>query len=113
MRNKKELKSSTCYFLFDPIISLLFQFQREFLRSRFDNSPIVNDVNIIRDDVIQQPLVVGYHDSSIIGGFKLVHPIGHNSQSIDIQSGIGFIEYRKGGLEHRQLENFVSFLFPA
>ena len=64
-------------------------------------------------NVVEQSLVVRNHDGGIVGAFECVHPLRHNSQGIDIESAIGFVEDAQSGFEHRHLENFVALFLTA
>ena len=45
--------------LLDPVVPLVFQFQRQLLAARLDDPPVEKDVDLVGHDVVQQPLVVG------------------------------------------------------
>ena len=57
-------------------------------------------------------VVRDYHDGVFVA-FQFVYPIGNNSQSIDIQSRIGFVKNGQFGLQHGHLENLVTFFLSA
>ena len=46
----------------------------------------------IRFDIIEKSLIVGDDDGGIVFGFQFIDTLGHNSQGIDIQAGVGLIE---------------------
>src|SRR5262245_57704241 len=68
---------------------------------------------MVRDDVVQESLIVGNDDGGIIGSPEAVHAVRHDAQRIDVQSGIGFIENGETRLEDRHLENLIPLLLAA
>ena len=55
-----------------PRVPLLFELVGEFLVSRLDNSALIEDVDIVRHNVIEQSLIVGHDDDCPIGAAKSV-----------------------------------------
>ena len=43
----------------------------------------------------------------------MVHAVGNYSQSINIQTGIGFVQNREPRFQHGHLQNLVSLLLTA
>ena len=68
---------------------------------------------MIRDDVIQQPLVVRdqYHGS--VGIAQAVDARGNDLEGIDVQPGIGLVQNRKFRLEHQHLQDFIALFLAA
>ena len=61
-----------------------------------------------RDDVVQQPLIMGDEHLGIIGTLQLVDSLGHNPQGIDVEAGIRFIRMARR-VEARPSENPLRF----
>ena len=70
-------------------------------------------MNVVGNDVIQQPLVVRNHDDGAVLGAQRVYAVGHYLQGVDVQAGVGLIEDRQLGLEHRHLKNLVALFLAA
>src|SRR5262245_62790735 len=83
----------------DPIVSLLLQLDRQFLAARFDDLAAVEDVDEMRLDVIEQPLVVRDQDDRVILVGQLVDAARHDAQSVDVQTGIGLVQHGQLRLE--------------
>ena len=49
-----------------PVITLSFQFQREFLPAARQNFPICHHVDKIRNNIVEQPLIVCNHQHRVI-----------------------------------------------
>ena len=64
-------------------------------------------------DIVQQPLVVGNDHSTGFRSLEFVETVGHNTQSIHIQSGIRLVQNSKSRFQHRHLEYLVTLLFTA
>ena len=56
---------------------------------------------------------MGDHDHGAIGTAQRVDAIRDDSQRVDIEARVRFVEDRKAWLENRHLENLVAFLLPA
>ena len=67
----------------------------------------------IGDDVIQQTLIVGHQQNRPIRAAHGVHAARDDSQGVDIEPRIGFIEDRQRRFEHRHLKDLVPLLFAA
>src|SRR5438034_9744880 len=61
----------------------------------------------------EDPVVVRHEDRGIVGAAQLLHRLRHGFHRVDIEAGVGLVEDRKLGLEHRQLEDFVALLLAA
>ena len=44
---------------------------------------------------------------------QLVETFGHNAQSVDVQTGVRFVEDGERGFQHGHLEDFVAFALTA
>ena len=67
----------------------------------------------IRFDIIEQTLVVGDDNRTGFGSLQFIYPFGHNTERIDIQSGIRFIENAQTRFQHCHLKNLVPFLLST
>ena len=67
----------------------------------------------IRFDVVEQALVVGYHDHRAFRTAQCVDAIGDDTQRINVESGVGLVKNRQGGLQQCHLKCFISFFLAA
>jgi hypothetical protein len=100
-------------FFGDPIVSLGFKLKGEGFVAAFDDATVIHDVNIIRDNVIEEALVMRDHERTEFGAAHGINPLGDDFEGIDIETGIGLIHESKLGFKHGHLENFAAFLFAA
>ena len=75
--------SFTCLHLlfllfFYPVVSFFLKFQGKFLARRPYDPSVVQYMDNIRDNIVEQPLIMCYYNCRIFGFFKLVHPVCDN-----------------------------------
>jgi tagatose-1,6-bisphosphate aldolase non-catalytic subunit AgaZ/GatZ len=63
--------------------------------------------------VIEQALVVSYHQDATVFGAQGVNAICNHLQGIDIQPGVGFVENGQLRLKQQCLHDFVALLFAT
>ncbi|OPZ82902.1 MAG: hypothetical protein BWY75_03225 [bacterium ADurb.Bin425] len=64
-------------------------------------------------DIVEHALIVGdEQDCCFIGG-QGVYPFRYSLEGVDIETGIGFIEYSQTWFEQGKLQYFEAFLFAA
>lgn len=78
--------SQGIHFVLDKVIPLGFEFQGQFLRAGAYDATVVEDMHKIRNNVVEQPLIVCNDQEGILAVAVLVHAIGHDAQGIDIQT---------------------------
>src|SRR5437867_2610568 len=96
-----------------PVVTLLFEFEGEFLAARFHDASFPENVHEVGDDVVQEALVVRDDERGVVRPLELVHARGHDAQRVDVEAGIGFVEDGELRLQHGHLENLVSLFFAA
>ena len=62
----------------NPIITLRFKFQRQTFVAGLYDAAIDEDVDEIRHDVVQQPLIMSNDELGIISALQLVHAMRDN-----------------------------------
>src|SRR5436190_10345610 len=72
--------------ILQPVVTLLFQLQRQLFAALFDDAAGREYMDKIRHDVIQQSLVVRHHDYRLFAVMQFVDALCHNSQRIDVQT---------------------------
>ena len=58
----------------------------ELLVAGFDDPAVGHDMDKIRDNVVKQALVMGYHDGGAFGRAQSVNTVGDNPKRVDIQA---------------------------
>src|SRR5690349_7799952 len=108
-------RSGLCWLsaFFKPNISLVLELARQLLAARFNDSSFGQHVHKIRDNVVQEPLVMGHQNNGSIGVSQRIDSRSHSSQRIDIKPGVGLIENRQLRFQNGHLKYFVALLFPA
>jgi len=70
-------------------------------------------MHLIRNDVVEQPLIVCDQHDRTLRVAQAVHARGHHFECIDVEAGIGLIQNREFGLEHQHLQDFIALLLAA
>ena len=97
----------------NPLITLRLEFERKFGTAAFNDAAIVQYMYIIGLDVIQHTLIVGDYQRAHIGSGQRIHTICNDTQRVNIQAGVGFIENRNPRLQNSHLQYFSALLFAA
>jgi len=82
--------------LTNPTVALLLQLERQLLASRPDNSSIRKDVDKVRDDVIEQALVMGDDNDGPFRRPQRVYPVSDDLQGIDVQARVCLVKDSRG-----------------
>src|SRR6266478_464624 len=69
-----------------PVVTLLFQFERQFLAALFDNPAGRKHVYEVRCNVIKQTLIVRDQNHGLVSVMKFVHAFSDDSQRINVQT---------------------------
>src|SRR5215208_711021 len=86
-----------------PVVALLFQIVSELLAARGHEPAVEHDVDVIRLDVPQDPLVVRDDDRGELGPAQLVDAPGDDLQGIDVEPGVGLVHDGERRVEHKHL----------
>ena len=65
--------------LAQPVVAFLFQMQSQFWAAGLDDTPFHHDVDEVRLDLIEDPLVVCDHQDPQIRTTQRIDAFGHNS----------------------------------
>src|SRR5450759_3357481 len=98
---------------FHRAIALLFQFQRQFRAARTHDASIHQHVDKVRNDVVQQALVVSYHDDGALWVAHGIDALGHDLQRVNVQARIGLVQDRQLRLQHGHLQDLVALFLAA
>src|SRR5262245_36764579 len=70
----------------NPVVAALLQFKGEALIARANDSAIVQNMHAIRNDIIEETLVMSNEKLRVVLSFQAIHPLRHDPQGIDIQA---------------------------
>ena len=59
--------------------------------------PLARHMNYVRDDKLEQSLIVGDHDHRAVRGSQPVDAFGDDLESVDVEARISFIEHASRG----------------
>src|SRR5690606_24317807 len=94
-------------------ITIFFKMQRKALVTGLDDLALVQNVHAVRNDMLEQTLIVRNDDHGAIWRTQRVHAFRNDLQRIDVETGIGFVEDAKAWLQKLHLQNFSALLFTA
>ncbi len=102
-------------FIFDPVITAGFEFESQFLAAALDDAAVHHHMHLIRHDVIEQSLIVRDKEDRFVfvGLVDFIDAVGDGAEGVDVESGVGFVEEPAKGINQRQQEDFVAFLFTT
>jgi len=101
-------------FIDDPIIAPLLESEREILAAGAHDAAPHHDVDHVRHDVIQQPLVCVMSRMRGSARAGCLTPRANDFQRVDIQAAVGLVQDGVARLEHGHLQNFpFRFFFAA
>src|SRR5215204_809455 len=83
-----------------PVVALVLEIERQLLAAAGHEPPVEHDVDVIRLDVPQYPLVVRDDDRREVRPAQLVDALGYDLQGIDVESGVCLVHDGERGLEH-------------
>ena len=78
-----------------------------------DDLPVDEDVDEVRLDVVEDPLVVHDHERARLGADELADAAGDDAQRVDVEPGVGLVEDGDPRLQHRHLEDLDPLLLAA
>ena len=67
----------------------------------------------IRYNIIQKSLVMSDYNSRFLRGMKGIHTVCNDSECIHIKSAVSLVKDSKSRIQHRHLENLVTFLLAT
>src|SRR5579884_274073 len=88
MMNDSPSKSRCCRSSFArPVVTSFLQLESELFTPASDDSPRYHHMDVIGDDVIEDPLVVRNQQYAQVGGPQRIFPGGHGSEGVDGPAG--------------------------
>src|SRR3981081_1671691 len=94
-------------------VSRGFELQRQRLGPGLHDAALGEHMHHVRDDIIEQTLVVRDDHEGALGRTQPVDAIGHDLERIDVEPGIGLVEHAEPRLQERHLQDFVALLLAA
>src|SRR5437588_5354395 len=69
-----------------PVVTLLFQFERQFPAALFDNPAGRKHMYKVRRDVVEQTLIMRNQNHGLVSVMKFVDAFRHDSERINVQT---------------------------
>ena len=86
---------------------------REVARARAYDAALDEHVHVVGLNEVQDPLVVGHQNDSLVRPAERIDAICDDLQRIDVEPRVRLVEERQLGVEYGQLEDLVTLLFAA
>src|SRR5690606_27899710 len=97
----------------DVGITRLLELLGELLATGLDHTTLVENVNSVRNDVVEQALVVGDDHNRAIRRTQSVHTLSDDAQGIDVEAGVGLVQHAELRLEQLHLQDFSTLLLTT
>src|SRR5512143_1953831 len=97
----------------DPHVALRLQLVCQLRAARLDDPAVDENVDELRLDVIEDPLVVRDQQHAQVGSREGVHALRDDAERVDVEPGVGLVEHRDLGPEHGHLEDLGALLLAA
>src|SRR5215211_3096678 len=104
--------SARAELLAHPLVALVLEIHRQLLAAAGHDTPVEHDVDVIRLDVPQNPLIVRDDYGRKLGAPQFVYALRHDLQGVDVEPGVRLVHDGERGLEHEHLQDLVP-LFLA
>src|SRR5829696_3441240 len=97
-----------------PVVTLSLETFGQIRATLLGNPAGHEDMDEVRLDIAQNPGVVrDQQDATITLSREAVDTVGHYSQSVDVQAGVGLVQDRESWVQQFQLNDLVSLLLTA
>src|ERR1035441_946289 len=98
----------------DPVVAFLLEPLDQLVAAVHDDPAVHHDVDELRADVVEDALVVrDDQGAQFLLAVELLDALGHGAQGVDVESGVGFVQHRDLGAQHRHLEHLGALLLAA
>src|SRR5690625_3679108 len=96
------------------LVAGLLQLGSELGATGLDDLAVSEYVYKVRNDVVEDALVVGNHQDATVGFFLVgIDAVGNDTQCVNVQTRVGLIHDSELWLEHIKLHNLVALLLAA
>src|SRR4029453_2988517 len=96
----------------DPVIALPLELESQLLATGLHDAAVEEHVDVVRLDVLQEPLVVRHQDHAVVGAPQAVHALRDGLERVDVEPRICLVQDGELRLEHGHLEDLFPLL-PA
>src|SRR5262245_21132638 len=87
--------------------------QRQLLAAGVRDAPAREHMHHVRNDIVEEPLIVRDHHEGALGRAQPVDAVGHDLERVDVEAGVGLVEHAQPRLEERHLQDLVALLLAA
>src|SRR4030095_11722109 len=87
-----------------PIVASFLELQSEFFSPAPNDSPSYHHMDVVGNDVVQEPLIVRYYQYPKVRPAQRIDSVRNGLERVDVKAAIGFIENGVLWLEHRHLQ---------
>ena len=94
-------------------VARLLELERKLRPAGARHAPVGEHMHPVRNDVVQEPLVMGDDEHGAIGTAQRVHALGDDAQGVDVEARIGLVEDAERRIEQRHLQDLVPLLLAA
>src|SRR5690606_29605009 len=112
LRGRSYRPPSSC-FVDDAGVTVLLQFHRQALVTRLDDLAAIENVDGVRNDVIQEALIVSDHQKRAIRRTQCIDAIRHDLQRIYVEAGVCLIQNAELRLEKLHLQDLCPLLLTT
>src|ERR1700730_15135844 len=98
-----------------PILGVAgcLQLEGELFSAGLHDATLRKHMHHIRDDVVEQALIMGDDHEAALRCAQGVHPFGNDFERIDIEARISLVQHAKPRLQHCHLQDLVALLLAA
>src|SRR5262249_28599517 len=97
----------------DPVIALPLELEGQLLATGLHDLAVEEHVDLVRLDVLQEPLIVRHQDHRVVGLPQAVHALRDGLERVDVEARVRLVQNGELRLEHRHLEDLIPFLLAA
>src|SRR5262245_7322399 len=88
----------TCRRLTQPAIALLFKLQCQLLAAGLYDLAVDQDMDNVRDDVVEQSLIMRDDQEAPLRTAHFVHAAGDDFERVDVEARVGLVEHSQSRL---------------
>src|SRR5699024_1276634 len=100
--------------LLELLVTGLLKIACKLCAAGLDDLAVRENVYVVRDNVVEDALVVGNHDDATVGFLLVgVDSIGNNAQRVNVKTGVGLVHDSELWLDEVQLHALLTLLLAA
>src|SRR2546428_190986 len=97
----------------DPVIALPLELEGQLLAAGLHDAAVEEHVDVVRLDVLQEPLVVRHQDHGVVGTPQAVHALRDGLERVDVEARVRLGPDGELPLQPGPLEDLVPLLLAA